>query len=273
MMKDPLGYEGKRVLVTGASSGMGAATAAILRELGAEVHGLDIKKPDAPLDAFHEVDLGDPARIDAALGGIGGPIDGLFACAGLPTTAPDVKTVLVNFAGHRHLAEAVIPLMSEGGAIGFISSVAGMGWLMNTENVMGLVRTPDFAAAAKWLEENPKAIGGNGYGFSKEAINAYVALRGCQLAGEGIRMNSLNPGPTDTPMMPEFIETMGEDYFANFPRPIGRNSRPEEQAWVLVFLNSPRASYVTATSVFADGGFTGGVFTGQVDVSVLMPPS
>jgi NAD(P)-dependent dehydrogenase (short-subunit alcohol dehydrogenase family) len=161
--------------------------------------------------------------------------------------------------------------MAAGGSIGFISSVAGMGWMAKMATLMPLVTTPDFASARAWCEANSELIGTNGYGLSKEAINAYVAFRGCQLAARGIRMNSINPGPTDTPMMPSFIETMGADYFDRFPKPLGRNSRPEEQAWVLVFLNSPRASYVTATSVFADGGFTGGLFTGQVDPSVLMP--
>jgi NAD(P)-dependent dehydrogenase (short-subunit alcohol dehydrogenase family) len=90
--------------------------------------------------------------------------------------------------------------------------------------------------------------------------------------GLGIRLNSLNPGPTDTPMMPAFIESQGQEFFDNFPKPIGRNSTAEEQAWCLVMLNSPRSSYVVATSVFADGGFTGGLFTGGIDPTVLMPP-
>jgi hypothetical protein len=53
---------------------------------------------------------------------------------------------------------------------------------------------------------------------------------------------------------------------------VGRNSRPEEQAWSLVMLNSPRSSYTTATTLFTDGGFTGGLFTGGIDLSVLIPP-
>ena len=271
MTDDPFGYRGKRVLVTGAASGIGSACAAILGELGAEVHGLDVKQPSVPMAGFRTTDLADPDQIDAGVAAIGGPVNALFCCAGLPTTAPDLDIVLVNFVGHRHLAESALALMPEGSAVGFISSAAGMGWLMNMESLMGLVGTPDFAAAERWCREHNQAFAGDAYRFSKEAINAYVAHRGYQLASQGIRMNSLNPGPTDTPMMPQFIKTMGEDYFASFPRPIGRNARPEEQAWVLIFLNSPRASYVTATTVFADGGFSGGVFTGHVDVAALMP--
>jgi NAD(P)-dependent dehydrogenase (short-subunit alcohol dehydrogenase family) len=180
--------------------------------------------------------------------------------------------MLVNFCGHRHLTERVIPLMAPGGSIAFISSVAGMGWIVNAASMLAFVAQPDFAAGEAWLDANPDPWTGNGYACSKEAINAYVAWRGFQLAPEGIRLNSLNPGPTDTPMMPAFIESQGQEFFDNFPKPVGRNSTAEEQAWCLVMLNSPRSSYVVATSVFADGGFTGGLFTGGIDPTVLMPP-
>ena len=71
-MKDVLGYEGKRVIVSGAASGMGAATTELLVELGAEVHAIDIKKPDLTgLASFTETDLREPEQIDAAVAKIG----------------------------------------------------------------------------------------------------------------------------------------------------------------------------------------------------------
>lgn len=270
---DQLQYEGKRVVVTGAASGMGEACATILGELGAEVHGVDIKEGPAPVADFHLCDLSDPAQIDKTVAEIGGPVDSLFNCAGLPTTAPAQQIVLVNFTGHRHLTESIVPSMQTGASIGFISSVAGMGWTGNFALLSALVSTPDFASSKAWCEQHDDLIGANGYGFSKEAINAYVALRGFQLAPLGVRLNSINPGPTDTPMMPSFVESMGEEFFARFPRPVGRNSRPDEQAWALIMLNSPRSSYITATTLFTDGGFTGGLLTGSIDFAALMPDS
>jgi NAD(P)-dependent dehydrogenase (short-subunit alcohol dehydrogenase family) len=270
-MRDPLQYEGKRVLVTGAASGMGEACASLLTELGAEVHGLDVKEGSVDLEAFHLCDLGDKAAIEATVDEIGGRVDSLFCCAGLPTTAPSQQIVLVNFVGHRHLTESLLPHMSEGASIAYISSAAGMAWLMKMGDLMPLLMTDGFDAGKAWVEAHDELIGANGYGFSKEAINAYVAYRGFQLASEGIRLNSINPGPTDTPMMPAFVESMGKDFFERYPKPLGRNSRADEQAWSIIFLNSPRSSYVAATTLFTDGGFSGGLYTGGIDPSIMMP--
>ena len=82
---DVLQYEGKRVIVTGAASGMGAATAQILVDLGAEVHAVDIKKPEVTgLASYAECDLSNPAQVDATVAKIGKIVNALFNCAGLP---------------------------------------------------------------------------------------------------------------------------------------------------------------------------------------------
>jgi NAD(P)-dependent dehydrogenase (short-subunit alcohol dehydrogenase family) len=270
-MDDTLRYAGKRVIVTGAASGMGAATAEILVTLGAEVHAIDIKKPDVSgLASYTECDLRDPAQIDAAVDRIGSIVNGLFNCAGLPNTFPELDVMLVNFCGLRHITEAVVPRMIEGSAIASIASTAGVGWMQNMALLFELLATPDFATARAWCEAHPKQLQ-NAYGLSKEAINAYTAQRSFSLAPQGIRLNCLNPGPTDTPMMPEFEKAVGKQYMDDFPVPLGRHAVAEEQAWPLVFLNSPRASFVTGEQLECDGGFKGGLFTGQIDPTVLMP--
>jgi NAD(P)-dependent dehydrogenase (short-subunit alcohol dehydrogenase family) len=270
-VKDVLQYEGKRVIVTGAASGMGAATAQILVDLGAEVHTIDIKKPEvAGLASFTECDLREPDRIAETVAKIGKIVNALFNCAGLPNTFPNLDVMLVNFCGLRELTEAVIPLMVEGSAIASIASTAGIGWTANLELLSGLTATPDFAAAKAWCEAHPGQIA-NAYGLSKEAINAYTALRSFTLARDSIRINCVNPGPTDTPMMPEFEKAIGKKYMDEFPVPLGRHAVAAEQAWPMVFLNSPRSSFVTGLQFDCDGGFKGGLFTGQIDPAVLMP--
>jgi len=268
-MDDLLQYDGRRCVVTGAASGMGAATANLLTELGAEVIGLDIKAGDATTSVFHLADLSDAASIDAAVAAIGDPVDSLFNCAGLPTNAPGQMIVRVNFIGHRHLTEALLPSMSKGSSVAFISSAAGMGWQQAWPLLSELMATNGFDEALAWCDAHDDVIAPNGYGFSKEAICAYVAWRGYQVAAN-TRVNAILPGPTDTPMMPSFVEMMGEDFFNKFPKPVGQNSTPEEQAWAIVMLNSPRSSYVAATNVFTDGGFSGGMFTDSIDFAALL---
>jgi NAD(P)-dependent dehydrogenase (short-subunit alcohol dehydrogenase family) len=271
-MPDVLGYEGKRVIVTGAASGMGAATAQILVDLGAEVHAIDIKKPDMTgLASYTECDLREPEQIDDAVKKIGKVVNSLFNCAGLPNTFAPLDVMLVNFCGLRHITEAVIPNMLEESSIASIASTAGIGWLQNMELLFGLIAAPDFAAARAWCEEHPDELTLNAYGLSKEAINAYTAFRSFALAKQGIRVNCVNPGPTDTPMMPEFEKAVGKKYMDNFPVPLGRHAVAEEQAWPLVFLNSPRASFLTGHQLDVDGGFKGALFTGQIDPKVLTP--
>ncbi|MGH8978575.1 MAG: SDR family NAD(P)-dependent oxidoreductase, partial [Acidimicrobiia bacterium] len=86
---DVLGYTGKRVIVTGAASGIGAATTTLLVELGAEVHTLDLRKPDvAGFASFTECDLREPQQIDAAVDRIGSVVNMLFNCAGVSDSDP-----------------------------------------------------------------------------------------------------------------------------------------------------------------------------------------
>jgi len=267
---DVLGYEQTRVVVTGAASGIGAACAAILVRLGAEVHSLDVATPAEPAGTVHTCDLADPGSIDAVVSAIPGPVHSLFNCAGLPMTAPARQIVLVNFAGHRHLTEALLPKLAPAASIGFVSSVAGLDWLDRQGDVSGLLDTRDMAQAREWCEANAAVVAPDGYGLSKIAINAYVARRGFELAPSGVRLNATMPGPTDTPMLDAFAEVFGPEFFTEtLPKPLGRTSTPEEQAWSLVMLNSPRSGYVTGATLVTDGGYAAGLATGGIDLTRL----
>jgi len=269
---DYLGYGNKRVIVSGCFSGMGEATARLLVGLGAEVHGMDYRETALELASFTQVDLRDPAAIDAAIAGIGGKVDALFNCAGLPQTSPPLDVMKVNYAGTRRVTEQVLPMMSEGGAIASISSNGGMGWSRKMEILMPFIQIGDYEGIVKWCEDNP-AIVNEGYAFSKEAIIVWTLFTSAQLIKRGIRMNCTLPGPTQTPMVSHFERASGEAILDAFIQPINRRSTPEEQAAALIFLNSAPASYISGVAMPVDGGFMGGVATGQVDVSALMSRS
>ena len=263
-MEDPLQFQGKHVVVTGCASGMGAETARILGELGASVTGLDVRAVDAGFDAFHEVDLRVKASIDAAVAVIDGPVDSIFSVAGLPGPPfSDLDTVLVNFVGARHLIESLVPRMPHGSSAVCVASNAGLGWQQEISDLLPVVSTAGFDEAKAWCEANPDLIS-SGYVPSKKLTNAWVAWRAATLLDVGIRLNCTNPGPTDTAMMPAFEAFAGKDVIDAFVGPSKRRSTAEEQAWPLVFLNSPRSSYVAGEALHTDAGFLGAMVTGQL---------
>jgi NAD(P)-dependent dehydrogenase (short-subunit alcohol dehydrogenase family) len=274
-LKNIFGYEKETVVVTGGASGIGKATVEILLNLGANVYVLDFKEPPTPGVKYIQVDLRKKESIDAAISKLPSKINKLFETAGVGVTPNRVDTVLVNFVGHRHLIESLLPRMPDGtGAIAFVSSIGGMGWMMNMEKVNAFLAITDFYEAKKWLEDNkddPQVIGGTqrDYNFGKECVIAYAKMKSYQLSKRGIRINTVSPGITDTPL----LKGLNPKAAAKITPPIGRFAEASEQAWTLVFLNSKLASYISGTDVAVDYGFTGGIFTGQVDVSTIIAGS
>jgi NAD(P)-dependent dehydrogenase (short-subunit alcohol dehydrogenase family) len=262
-------YEGKRVVVSGGGgAGMGAAAVEGLAEMGAEVHVLDLKDPPIEVASHQSADLRDPDAVGAAIETIGGRIDALFNCAGLPGPPfPDVDVMLVNYAAPRHLAALVAPHMTDGGAICSISSTAGSSYLENMQKWMPLVQTPDFASAKAWLEGHPDEIVG-GYGQSKEAIILWTMWAARDFAEQNIRLNCISPGPTDTPMMPSFESMAGPKLIDLFAQGLGRRSTPAEQAWPMIFLNSDAASYIAGENLNTDGGTISAITTGKLVLDV-----
>jgi NAD(P)-dependent dehydrogenase (short-subunit alcohol dehydrogenase family) len=267
-MQNLFRYDGQRVLVCGCYSGMGEATARIVRSLGAEVVAIDVKRPSFDFSQYLEVDLRDGKAIEQMVAAVakGGRIDRLFYCAGLPGTKPAADVMGVNFIGLRHTAERCVPhLPRNGGAIAAISSAAGMAYLMMMDKVGGLLATSTPAEAREWVEKNQKEPWFESYSFSKMCTIVWTFRRNATLLpATGIRLNCISPGPTDTPMMPDFVAATSKEFMDAYPKPIGRNSTAEEQGWVMAFLNSPAASYVSGENVYTDGGSGNGMLTGAI---------
>lgn len=266
-MDDVLQYRGKRCVVTGSASGMGAATAQILVDLGAEVIGLDVKPTDVAVARQITVDLKDKASIDAAVAEIGSPVDAVFSVAGLPGPPfSDYDTVMVNFVGPVHLVESLVPVMPAGSAVCCVASNAGMNWELVLDQLLEIAKLPGFDAMREFIEANPERIA-TGYAPSKQLLNAWVAWRSpLMLKQHGIRLSNTNPGPTNTAMMPAFEAMAGAELIDAFVGPSGRRSTAEEQAWPIVFLNSPRSSYVSGVNLATDAGFMSAMQTGQLEI-------
>lgn len=253
---DLWGYRGKTVVIDGASSGMGLAATKLLLDLGAEVYALDVKEVPAPVKKFIKTDLGDKASIDAALTQIPGEVRALFCCAGLPGPPfSDTDTVRVNFVGHRHLIDGIVPRMKRNeGAIAIISSLAGMMWRFHGLYYQGLLDTKTFDEGVAWMAANLVKIettNGTGYSFSKECLCAYGKAKAAELAPQGIRVNVLNPSTTATPMLKDFVAAHGAviDQYK-----VTRFATSEEMGHPLVFLNSAMASFINGQELAVDEG-------------------
>jgi len=248
---DAFSYEGKRAVVVGGATGMGAATAELAQDAGAEVVVMDIAEPSlAGAKAIH-LDMADKESIDAAVDECGGPVHALFACAGVADGTPNIEKI--NFIGHRHLIDRMLArdMLPRGAAVGFISSAAGLGGLDANPRLREYLATPDFDAAVAWVEEN----GGADYMSTKQAICAYVASQAFAMLKRGIRINAICPGPTDTPLARANKE-LWLGFGADFREELGiETSTPLEQAYPLVFLCSDAAAAVSGVILVTDSGY------------------
>lgn len=234
-MANPFSYEGKRVVVTGAYSGVGAALVELLSELGAaHVTVLDVRKPSGPVDVYLETDLGDPAALDGAIAAIDGRVDVLFNNAGVAGTQPARTVMSVNYLALRRLSEALLDRIPAGGAI------------VNTASIAGLTGTPTMV----------------GYGASKHAVVGITKTAARELAADGIRVNAICPGYVETRMMGSIEEGMSPNDPTKMKQriassvPLKRYATPEEIAAFVAYLCSPDASYITGGIFPIDGGRT-----------------
>lgn len=259
-------YDGKRVLVVGGATGMGAATAKVVGELGGEAVVMDHAPVEYPVAKAISLDLRDRESIEAAVEECGGPLHAVFLCAGVADGG--IPLMQVNFIGQRHLLDRALEagLLPRGAAVAMISSVAGLGWENNLETVLEFLDTPDFDTATKWMEAHE---GLAHYGFSKQAILAYVAREALPLLQRGVRINAIQPGPTDTPLARANADiwlAFADDY--RQAAGIGP-STPEEQANVLAFLCSDAASHVNGISFVVDGGYVSSALVGSFDAPMI----
>lgn len=251
-LSDSFLYAGKRVLVVGGASGMGAATAELAQDAGAEVVVMDVAESSLAGTTFIKLNLAEKASIDAAIVELGdGSLDALFSCAGVADGTPGLERI--NFVGHRYLIDRLIEkgILGRGSAIGAISSAAGLGWEPNLEALRPILEISDYDEGAQWLVDNGKAD----YFNTKQVLCAYVATQAYPLMKLGIRINAICPGPTDTPLA-QANKEMWLGFGADYRGEIGvEASTPMEQAYPLVFLCSPAAGAISGITLVSDMGY------------------
>jgi NAD(P)-dependent dehydrogenase (short-subunit alcohol dehydrogenase family) len=264
-------YDGRRAVVTGCASGIGEHVVRRLGELGADVVGLDKRRPAFEINDFHEVDLADPASIDQVVAAVDGPVDALFNVAGVSSGIGDPQLVVtINFLGLRHFTDALVPKLREGASIVSVSSLAAAGYREHLRDVAPLLNTASMDEGIDWCRDNPDALG-TGYQLSKEAIILYTMRSATPLGARGIRINCTGPGVTETPILDQLRTAYGQGFLDDIPKPLGRMSGPEEQASVLLFLNSHAASYISGQILWVDGGNVGAAIARELEEDAPWP--
>jgi NAD(P)-dependent dehydrogenase (short-subunit alcohol dehydrogenase family) len=249
-----MNLQDKTLVVTGCCSGIGADVARLARQQGARVIGLDRNPPLLSLDGFVQVDLGDPQAIDAAVQQLPARVDALANIAGVPGTSPVDLVARVNYLGLRHLTQALLPRMPEGSAVVNVASILGAEWPARLEAHRALGATTSFAEGAQWLRDHPVPQD-SCYQYFKEALIVWTLTQSQPLfLKQGVRMNSVAPGPVFTPILGDFVQMLGNERVEKDAHRMKRPAYSDEIAPVIAFLCSDASRWVSGINLPVDGG-------------------
>ncbi len=224
------------ILVTGAASGIGAA---LMERLGDQAIGLDRHNAEIICD------LSDSADIKATATAIQQPLIGIAHVAGLPGTADASAILAVNLRAPQLLTQALLPKLTDGSAIVAVSSVTALRCDWSISDIDALIDGSD----------TPDMEGARAYELSKAALNRWAMRQAVALRPRKITVNTVSPGPVETPILADFEASIGKDRIAAAAQRVGRHAQPADIADVIAFLLSDAARWVNGTDIKADGGY------------------
>ena len=246
---------GKTIVVTGISSGIGARVGELATAMGADVIGVDLHPPAAPLAAFVKADIGALGSAAEVARQLPPRIDALINVAGVSGISGAAQTLAINFYGLRALSEALAPQIREGGAVVNIASIAGYGWRANLERAKAMIAPPGFPEIAALLAAHGVADA-EGYPLSKELLLLWSQRAAHQplFKSRGVRVNAVSPGPVTTPILKEFRTLFGDPRVDDDIARVGRAGSAADIAPPALFLCSDGARWINGANLPVDGG-------------------
>lgn len=246
-MYNPFSLEGKTILVTGSSSGIGRATAVECSKLGATVvltgrNGARLQETVSMMEGdAHQIIIADLATDD----GVQCLVDKCPKLDGLVNNAGYTHTMLTNFINREALSQQL--------EVNTIAPILLFQRLLKAKKI-GKGSSVVFTASISGL--CCAVLGNVLYSTSKSAINGFVKNAALDLASRNIRINAVAPGMVDTHILDagtiseEQLEAERQRY------PMKRFGKPEEVAYAIIYLLSDASSFTTGTTIVLDGGFT-----------------
>ncbi|MBM6621953.1 SDR family oxidoreductase [Micrococcaceae bacterium RIT802] len=244
-------------VITGAGSGIGAATARLLRDRGETVIGVDLKGSD--INADLSTPEGRDSAAERAIQLADGSVDAVIACAGISMPRP--LTVKVNYFGVTEFLDQLAPVLAQSTAprAVVVSSMASL--QPNSPELVDALLAGDEAKAVEIgtaLAEAGPAQGYLNYPSSKRALSRWVRRESitARWAGVGIPLNAIAPGTVISPMTTELLSTPeGRELTdKHVPMPLNYHSEPIVLARLLAWLASEENTHVTGQTIYADGG-------------------
>ena len=249
-------FAGRTALVTGASSGIGRATALRLAEAGARIALVALPGPAVEEAAAEcrarggdavaiEADVGDPAAVADAFARAEqlGPVEAVFNSAGVSVVAAAAETTDEQWA--RQLRTNLTGTFLVTREAARLMAPRGRGAIVTTASELALTGQAGYVA----------------YSATKGGVLAMTRALAAELAPSGVRVNAVCPGTVDTPLLQaefDLADDPGAERVATEASiALGRIGRPEEIAAVVLFLLSDDSSYVTGSHFVVDGGRTG----------------
>lgn len=248
MINNPFSLEGKTILVTGASSGIGRQTAIECSKIGANIvitarNEKRLSETLAALDTSngqnHQMVIADLSSQE----GVNALVDALPELNGVSLNAGIVKTLPIKFINNDDLQEVL--------------NVNMMGPILLTQRLLKKKKIGKGASVVFTSSIGGvmiSTVGNTMYGISKGGLNAFMKGLALEMAAKGIRSNSVNPGFVDTNILA--AGTISEEQLEENKKryPLGRFGKPEDIAYAIIYLLSDASSWVTGHTLVIDGG-------------------